>query len=153
MVYIGPNNNTTNLEEKETEKEEIKFTELTKYTLEEGEEKEITVDGKIIKLKTKENKWYINNKEIKNAETSYNHNVFVVNNLMFFSYYARQSGDKYNVYDLDGKEKILSESAVKHQHALLSVMLNTAVKWDFIEYNPCSKLIKKPTPIKKNEIL
>ena len=39
MVYIGPNNNTTNLEEKETEKEEIKFTELTKYTLEEGEKK------------------------------------------------------------------------------------------------------------------
>lgn len=51
--------------------------------------------------------------------------------------------------DSNGKEKILSESAVKHQHALLSVMLNTAVKWDFIEYNPCSKLIKKPTPVKK----
>ena len=47
--------------------------------------------------------------------------------------------------DSDGNYKLLSESVVRHQHSLLCVMLNTAVKWDFIDFNPCLKLTKPPT--------
>lgn len=47
--------------------------------------------------------------------------------------------------DSEGNYKLLSESVVRHQHSLLCVMLNTAVKWDFIDFNPCLKLTKAPT--------
>lgn len=58
----------------------------------------------------------------------------------------KQSG---NITDI-GKHTI-SESTVRHQHSLLCVMLNTAVKWDFIEYNPCLKLTKPPIQ-RRNEM-
>ncbi|MCI6265576.1 MAG: site-specific integrase [Erysipelotrichaceae bacterium] len=51
--------------------------------------------------------------------------------------------------DINGNYNLLSESEVRHQHSLLSVMLNTAVKWDFISVNPCTKIIKPPTVSKK----
>lgn len=50
-----------------------------------------------------------------------------------------------------GGHNILSDSVVRHQHSLLCIMLNSAVKWDFIEYNPCQKLTKPPT-VKKKEM-
>ena len=49
----------------------------------------------------------------------------------------------------NGKYNLLSESVIRHQHSLLCVMLNTAVKWDFINFNPCLKLVKAPTVTKK----
>ena len=67
MVYVGDktkeNTNTTNIEETTDEG----FTELTKYELQEGEEKEISVDNKTIKLSKKENICFINDKEIENC--------------------------------------------------------------------------------------
>ncbi len=51
--------------------------------------------------------------------------------------------------DSNGNYNLLSESQVRHQHSLLCVMLNTAVKWDFIEFNPCLKLTKPPTVTRK----
>lgn len=49
----------------------------------------------------------------------------------------------------DGEYSLLSESAIRHQHSLLCIMLNTAVKWDFLNFNPCLKLIKPPTASRK----
>lgn len=51
--------------------------------------------------------------------------------------------------DADGNYNLLSESVVRHQHSLLCIMLNTAVKWDFISFNPCLKLTKPPTVSRK----
>lgn len=51
--------------------------------------------------------------------------------------------------DSNGNHNLLSESVVRHQHSLLCVMLNTAVKWDFINFNPCLKLTKPPTVTRK----
>lgn len=51
--------------------------------------------------------------------------------------------------DINGDYQLLSESSIRHQHSLLCIMLNTAVKWDFIESNPCLKLIKPPTVSRK----
>ena len=51
--------------------------------------------------------------------------------------------------DADGNYNLLSESVVRHHHSLLCVMLNTAVKWDFISFNPCLKLTKPPTVSRK----
>ena len=48
-----------------------------------------------------------------------------------------------------GEYDLLSESVVRHQHSLLCVMLNTAVKWDFLSSNPCLKLTKPPTVTRK----
>lgn len=50
-----------------------------------------------------------------------------------------------------GGHDILSDSVVRHQHSLLCIMLNSAVKWNFIEYNPCLKLTKPPV-VKKKEM-
>lgn len=51
--------------------------------------------------------------------------------------------------DSNGNHNLLSEAVVRHQHSLLCVMLNTAVKWDFINFNPCLKLTKPPTVTRK----
>lgn len=51
--------------------------------------------------------------------------------------------------DRNGEYHLLSESVVRHQHSLLCIMLNTAVKWDFLNFNPCLKLIKPPTVSRK----
>lgn len=50
--------------------------------------------------------------------------------------------------DRYGNYKLISEAVVRHQHSLLCVMLNTAVKWDFLNFNPCLKLTKPPTVTK-----
>ncbi len=49
----------------------------------------------------------------------------------------------------NGEYHLLSESCVRHQHSLLCIMLNTAVKWDFLNFNPCLKLTKPPTVERK----
>ena len=51
--------------------------------------------------------------------------------------------------DSNGNHNLLSDAVVRHQHSLLCVMLNTAVKWDFINFNPCLKLTKPPTVTRK----
>ena len=44
----------------------------------------------------------------------------------------------------DGSCRYLSESTIRHQHGVISCILNTAVKWDFIPSNPCLKLTRIP---------
>lgn len=47
--------------------------------------------------------------------------------------------------DVDGNTKTLSSTTIQKQHRLLSLIFNTAIKWDFIDNNPCSKVMKPPT--------
>lgn len=113
MTYVG--NKTTNekTEQTQTEKEdnnEVLFTELTKYELQEGEEKEVTVSDKKIKLKRKDDKIYLNDNEIGKSDGRNNYEVSVADNLIIFPYSAGQSGDKYKVYNLDGKEIIVNDN-------------------------------------------
>lgn len=42
-------------------------------------------------------------------------------------------------------EKMLSSTTILKQHRQLSLMFSTAIKWDFIDFNPCSKILKPPT--------
>lgn len=42
-------------------------------------------------------------------------------------------------------QKFLSSTTVLKQHRQISLMYTTAMKWDFIDYNPCSKILKPPT--------
>ena len=100
MTYVenkdNTNNNTSESEQKETTNQEEGFTELTKYELQEGEEKEITIKNKTIKLKRKDDKYYINDKEIENTMG------FYVTNKLIFSYNTGQNGEQYKIYNLDG---------------------------------------------------
>lgn len=50
---------------------------------------------------------------------------------------------KYN--SIDGKSKKLSSTTIQKQHRLLSLIFNTAIKWEFLESNPCLKVVKPPT--------
>ncbi len=42
------------------------------------------------------------------------------------------------------KEKLLSSTTILKQHRQLSLMFNTAIKWEFLDSNPCSKVLKPP---------
>lgn len=99
MTYVGSSKSSNEEKKEETadtaETTQGEFTELTKYELQEGEEKEITVDGKKIKLSKKENKSYINDKEIA-------HVGFYVTNHFIISYGMAQFGEIYNIYDFEG---------------------------------------------------
>ena len=106
MTYVG--NKTTNNEETEQtqteDNNEVVFTELTKYTLQEGEEKEIIVDGKKIKVKVENGIYYLNNKEVgKIVNNSNDLNIYTTNNLIICPYFYGQSGYQYYINDLDGK--------------------------------------------------
>ena len=115
MVYKEQNNNiSTERNSNETNTDEEKnnesavFTELTKYTLEEGEEKEVTVADKKITLKKENNKFYLNDKELY-AETSV---IYVTNQVILCSPSEGQFGAIYYAYDLNGnKIDIESEDA------------------------------------------
>lgn len=104
MTYVG--NKTTNekTEQTQTETEDnnkVLFTELTKYELQEGEEKEVTVGDKTISISKKETKLYLNDKEVEK-----NTGFYVTNKFIIF-YNSGQNGETYEFYDLKG-EKIYS---------------------------------------------
>lgn len=42
-------------------------------------------------------------------------------------------------------QKMLSSTTILKQHRQLSLMFTTAIKWDFLESNPCQKVSKPPT--------
>lgn len=97
MTYVGDKNTPEeNNNAETTETNERGFTKLTKYELQEGEEKEITINNKTIKLKRKDNKYYMNDKEIENSMG------FYVTNKLIFSYNTGQNGEQYKIYNLDG---------------------------------------------------
>ncbi len=106
MVYKEPSNNnsseTSNTETNSNEENNsVVFTELAKYTLLEGEEKEIIVEGKKIKIKRKDNKCYLNDMEIEKIKNIYEYEIYVIENLIVFPYFGGQSGDKYQIYNQD----------------------------------------------------
>ena len=41
-------------------------------------------------------------------------------------------------------EKMLSPTTILKQHRQLSLMFSTALKWDFLDINPCTKVLKPP---------
>lgn len=43
------------------------------------------------------------------------------------------------------QQKMLSSTTILKQHRQMSLMFSTAIKWDFINCNPCSKILKPPT--------
>lgn len=43
------------------------------------------------------------------------------------------------------EQKMLSSTTILRQHRQLCLMFNTAIKWDFIDSNPCLKVLKPPT--------
>lgn len=45
----------------------------------------------------------------------------------------------------EDKQKMLSSTTILKQHRQISLMFSTAIKWDFIDYNPCNKIQKPPT--------
>ncbi len=47
--------------------------------------------------------------------------------------------------NLDGSYKQLSSTTIQKQHRQLSLIFNCAIKWDFLDSNPCLKVIKPPT--------
>lgn len=47
--------------------------------------------------------------------------------------------------DTNGNPKLLSSTTIQKQHRQLSLIFNTAIKWDFIDSNPCLKVMKPPT--------
>lgn len=57
---------------------------------------------------------------------------------------ARCSTNK-QVLDSNGMRKKLSSTTIQKVHRQLSLMFNTAIKWDFLDINPCTKVMKPPT--------
>lgn len=47
--------------------------------------------------------------------------------------------------DKNGVKKNLSSTTIQKQHRQLSLIFNTAVKWGFMEDNPCKNVVKPPT--------
>ena len=45
----------------------------------------------------------------------------------------------------NNSDKVLSSTTILKQHRQLSLMFNTAIKWDFLDANPCTKVLKPPT--------
>ncbi len=41
-------------------------------------------------------------------------------------------------------EKMLSSTTILKQHRQLSLMFSTAIKWEFLDSNPCTKVLKPP---------
>lgn len=50
-----------------------------------------------------------------------------------------------NKKDERNSKKFLSSTTIQKQHRLLSLIFNTAIKWDFLDSNPCMKVMKPPT--------
>lgn len=99
MTYVGDKKEEENTNQdiiEPTDQTQGEFTELAKYELQEGKEKEITINNKTIKLKRKDNKYYMNDKEIENSMG------FYVTNKLIFSYNTGQNGEQYKIYNLDG---------------------------------------------------
>ncbi|MBQ8892714.1 MAG: hypothetical protein IJ068_07635 [Bacilli bacterium] len=111
MIYIENVNTTpTERNNKETmETNEGVFTELTKYELQEGEEKEIKGN----KIKLENYKYYFNEQEIEKSIVG----IYSTQNLIIFAYSSGQYGGKYIFYDLEGNEKYINyENGDKDQY-------------------------------------
>lgn len=50
-----------------------------------------------------------------------------------------------HLLDSNGMRKKLSSTTIQKVHRQLSLMFNTAIKWDFLDINPCTKVMKPPT--------
>lgn len=61
------------------------------------------------------------------------------------SFYRELSKRPTKVTANSNNPQVLSQTTILRVHRLLNLMFNTAIKWDFIDTNPCSKIIKPPT--------
>ena len=107
-VNESNNKDTTN---NELQEDSVVFTELTKYTLEEGEEKEVTVDGNKIVIKKENDKIYFNGNIIDEEEKTYIKNstyVYVANKLLIFTRKG-QNGETYVFTDESGNVLDITE--------------------------------------------
>lgn len=106
MVYKEPSNNssseTSNTETNSNEENDsVVFTELTKYELKDGEEKEVTIDGKKQTFKYQNSKIYFKNKEIESSS----HYLYVTNQFIIFVDIGGQfGGEHYGFYNFDGNK-------------------------------------------------
>lgn len=98
MTYVGEKKSQSNENNnaETTETNQGIFTELIKYELQEGEEKEIKGN----KIKREHNKYYLNEKEIDKSLVT----LYSTNNLIIIAHTGGQYGFKYNFYNLEGKE-------------------------------------------------
>ena len=120
MVYVETSNtNTTNTGSEtntnttnDLDTSKSVFTELTKYELQEGEEKEINIDGQTTKLKFQENKYYLNNQEVVTSSAPIG--VYITNKFIIFVYIGGQFGGQiYEFYDASGNKIELENSIQK----------------------------------------
>lgn len=103
MVYKEPSTNLNEASNTETNNNDsVVFTELTKYELKDGEEKEVTIDGKKVNIKRNDNKYNLNDKEIGHE---YTNSIYVTNKCIITSNSGGQfEGNFYEFYQFDGTE-------------------------------------------------
>lgn len=60
----------------------------------------------------------------------------------FYNNLSERSKKAKNINGVKGK---LSSTTIQKQHRLLSLIFNTAIKWDFLDANPALKVVRPPT--------
>lgn len=130
MVYVETNNNTqvpsdnseqTPIDNTNVETSTGVFTELTKYELQEGEEKEITIDGKTIKIKREGVDSIIINEN--KLQSGYSNKFYTTNNFLIFCQHG-QYGEHYSFYDLDGNDITLIKEESDKQYDNIRIFNN-----------------------------
>ena len=129
MVYVGDKTQQEETTTSDTtESSEEGFTELTKYELQEGEEKEITIGDKNFTIKKKDSRVYLNDKELELSSAG----IYVTNKLII-SIAHNQFGNLYSFYDLDLNKLSLNNS---EGYRLTDLYLQDEKLLVKAEYNP-----------------
>ena len=133
MTYVGDKKKEDNTTQDTTEPTQGEFTELTKYELQEGEEKEITIGEKKIKFKLNGEKLYWNDKEMNGKY------FYVTNNFIITSQPGGQFGrETYQMYNfngekinLDNEQEIVYEKLRIEEGKLLAdgLVVQYAIDW------------------------
>lgn len=152
MVSSSDNNSNetsnTKINNNEETEQTGQFTELTKYELEEGEEEEITIEGKKVIFKYQDKKMYINGKEVGNQST-----FIITNKLIIFSVTNQFSTD-YDFYDLNANKieeenfsdyRLDFEGLYLKEGKLLTKARNNPTEWE--EGQVIANLITEPCDI------
>ena len=108
--------------------ESLKFTELTKYTLKNGEEKKLTKNGKEIFIKRKSNETFTLNYQ--GIYSAYDYFYVTDYFIMFISGYG-QMGETYEIYDFNGN--LLDKKTVNDNLQLSNLRLeNNKLVGDYV---------------------
>jgi integrase len=107
-------------------------------------------------------KFWINNYAEPNVKPSTLYSYKCMLNSYILPRFKNYKLNEFKVYDLEAfyrdlskrptkvtansnNPQMLSSTTILKVHRLLNLMFNTAMKWDFLDVNPCSKIIKAPT--------